>query len=110
MPLHPTDTMRYLAPSKPRYWEGTPVQGHTFTAEQQATMKKLRAKMDGNQRRYQLPRVYDVRLKTEPTHEHPAGRDVVFPCPVISGTKDRTRLAVIAPNGMETWVAWSGKQ
>jgi len=97
---------RLVTPSKPDYWHGTPVAGATFTAEQTAALRKIGSRAQANQRKYQLPAVYDVRLWTEPTAEEPARKQMTFPCPVVSGTRDRTRLCVIAPNGMEQWVEW----
>jgi hypothetical protein len=96
----------HITPSKPDYWRGTRVEGATFTAEQTEALKKFGSKIDSNRRRYQLPSVFPVNMTPSPNFRQPRPAPVIHECPVVSCTKDRTRLCIIAPNGFETWVAW----
>ena len=95
-----------ITPSRPSYWNGTPVEGSPLTREQQVKATAMRGKLAANQRRYGLPETFRYRVRAEPKAGQYVGDMLEFECPVMGCTKDRTRLNVIAPNGMETWVPW----
>ncbi len=97
---------RRVTPSRPNYWDGTVVEGQDITREQYLARMAKRTLIESNLRRYSLPERVSVPINIEPTHDKPLGGRRMVICPVISGTKDRSRLQVIAPNGMETWVQW----
>lgn len=97
---------RLVTPSRPDFWNGTKVAGEPLTREQQAAVKSRAREIESNLSRYDLPRTYAVRKITEPRRLEDIPQKILITCPVVSATKDRARLKVIAPNGMDTWVEW----
>lgn len=89
--------MRSVTPSKTTPWEGTPVEGSRYTAQQLAIMKAERPTWIGF-------KVREVKL-TYPGATQWTPPTVVFvPCPIIAWTKDRKRVLVIAPGGDKLWM------
>lgn len=103
--------MPRISPSKqePSYWTGTRFPGDRYTREQEARLKLVADKAAQAQKRYGLPESYQVKKFTETKRNFDIPDVLMLDCPVLSCTKDRTRLKVIAPNGMETWVDWKQK-
>jgi len=97
-----------VTPSKIDYWRGTRVEGRALTRQQEARANAQKAKIEANRARYQLPATYGVRLQSDRIARSVADlAGSVVLCPVLSCTKDRKRICVIAPNGSDVWVNWS---
>jgi len=88
-----------VTPSRPDYWSGTPLSGSEFTKEQWAAHSRA-ARMVPYLESRNLPLVYRHTIMLE------RGGHEYHTCPVLGCTRDRTRLKVIAPNGMETYIPW----
>lgn len=88
--------MRWIAPSKISAWEGTPVEGSPFTAQQHEVMKRERPS-------WTHFHGLDVRLQSQPRNAWEPPEVVVVRCPIIAWSKDRTRVLIIAPAGDKIW-------
>jgi hypothetical protein len=90
--------MRKITPSRIDPWEGTPVEGSPYTAEQLRVMQHERPGWTHFRNR-------TVRLKGEPLHRWEPPEEVVVECPIIAWTKDKARVLVITPGGFKEWMA-----
>lgn len=97
-----------ITPSKIDCWRGTRIDGRPLTRQQDASAAAHASKIAAARARYQLPATYGVRLQPERTSlSGPPPAAIVILCPVVSCSKDRKRICVIAPNGDDLWVNWS---
>lgn len=88
-----------FAPSSHSPWVGKPVEGSPYTAEQLASLAK--AKKDPAKVWW-----HDVPLfMPDPNDAFGISRHIRIRCPKISQTRDRTRVLVIAPDGVRYWTA-----
>lgn len=89
--------MRTITPSRTSPWEGTPVEGSNYTAQQIAVMK---------QKRPTWKRFTDRPVKlTSPAGTPPDQRvEVVVQCPIIAWTRDKARVLIICPGGDTIWI------
>ncbi len=86
-----------------------PFVGHLpgqVTEAQRLKAESMRSKIERNRRRYDLPQSYDVVRWTSPQTLMEIPQKLLFPCPVIACTPDRSRILVIAPDGSDYWTAW----
>uniref|UniRef100_UPI0035CAB248 hypothetical protein n=1 Tax=uncultured Sphingomonas sp. TaxID=158754 RepID=UPI0035CAB248 len=84
-------------PSAHNPWAGTPVDGSRWTAEQLAALKKLGKDPE---------KVWwhDVPLWVpDPLDEWGVPSKVYLRCPKITQSRDRSRVLVIAPDGVRYW-------
>jgi hypothetical protein len=89
--------MRTVTPSKISIWEGTPVEGMRYTAQQLAAMKAERpgwARFHDRMVKLTYPSVTAWGPPTE----------VMVPCPIIAWSKDRKRVLAITPAGDQQWM------
>jgi hypothetical protein len=93
-----TDMMplRKITPSNISPWEGTPVEGSRYTAEQ---LRMMKAERPDWTRFTDRP----VTLRGEPTSRWEPPVTIVAPCPIIAWTKNRTRVLIITPAGFKQW-------
>ncbi|MCW2395872.1 MULTISPECIES: hypothetical protein [unclassified Sphingobium] len=92
-----------LTPSAMSKWEGTPVAGSRFTAQQHYAMADARpgwVRMPAHIVKLTYPSVLQW---GEPTI-------VLAPCPIIARTRDGTRRLIVTPSGEKMWVATSTDQ
>lgn len=90
--------MRKITPSNISPWEGTPVEGSRYTAEQVRVMKAERSQWTSFTDR-------PVTLHAARTGLwEPDPRPIVAPCPIIAWTKNRTRVLIITPAGFKQWI------
>ena len=89
--------MRKITPSAMSPWEGTPVPGSPYTAEQHRMMKRERPSWTHFDARM-------VKLTYPPATFHDMPIEVSIACPVIAWTKDRARVLVITPGGEKRWM------
>lgn len=89
--------MRIVTPSKTSPWDGTPVEGSRYTAQQLAAMKVERPTWARFQDRM-------VKLTWPGVTQWSPPTEVFVPCPIIAWTKDRKRVLVIAPAGDKLWL------
>ena len=95
-----------VTPSKHNPFFGAVLPDTGMTLIQERKAEAMRGKLSANQHRYDLPETYKVRT-VKPNQPAYAAVDFDYwVCPVVSVTKDRTSLRVIAPDGSEAWVAW----
>lgn len=96
-----------IVPSKPDYWVGHPANdGSGFTVEQLHALIKDGDQFEAARLRYDLPDRYKVRIMFEPRSVSSIPETRFFSCPVVSCSKDRTRICVLANNGMPYWTDW----
>lgn len=87
-----------ITPSNISPWEGTPVEGSRYTAQQLRAMKAERPGWTAFTDR-------PVTLHAEATSLwEPPPAPIVAPCPIIAWTKDRTRVLIITPAGFKQWI------
>lgn len=89
---------RKITPSKPDMWQGTPVEGSPWTAEQHRELKRERPDWTHFHTRR-------VRLESPTYYAWDAPEVVTVECPIIAWTKDRQRVLVITPAGFKQWMA-----
>lgn len=89
--------MRKITPSDMSPWEGTPVPGSPYTAEQHRMMKAERPRWTHFDTRM-------VKLTYPPATFYSMPTEVMVPCPVIAWTKDRARALIITPGGEKRWM------
>lgn len=94
-----------ITPSKPDYWQGTAGEGN-FTREQVLAARQHGETWRRRRLAWGLPATFDVNLTPPPSYKDPQPEGHIATCPVVSASRDRTRLCVLAPNGMEAWVPW----
>lgn len=86
-----------------------PFVGHIpgrVTDAQTAKARVMKKQIERNRVRMQLPVSYDVVRWSSPETLMGIPEKLVFPCPVIACTPDRSRILVIAPDGSDYWTAW----
>jgi hypothetical protein len=92
----------------PSYYN--PFDGYVPNGSNERQLRKaaaMAAKIAANRRRHpDLPQTYTVRLPLRQRSVFEVPRIVDIVCPVIAMRKDRTRLLVIAPDGLDQWVDW----
>jgi len=90
--------VRRITPSKFNIWEGTPVEGSPWTAEQ------LRVMAEEHPTRKHFDS-YPVELKFEQTEIWAAPLPTVtIQCPIIARTSDERRVKIVTPRGIMKWV------
>lgn len=97
-----------VTPSKHNPFFGAVLPDSGLTRAQERKAEAMRAKLRRNQASYGLPEFYTVRLPkpVRPGHAHEPVDFDYWKCPVISASKDRTRICVIAPDGTDAWINW----
>lgn len=91
----------HITPSRMESWDGTPSDSALgFTREQVRVLQEMMPGVAAKLRKLDLPAVYRHKIILE------RGGHRIIPCPVISCSRDRSRICVIAPNGFEAWVDW----
>ncbi|MDC7810532.1 hypothetical protein [Sphingomonas koreensis] len=98
------NAMRQITPSKHNPWAEYHV--GKFSPAQERKAAAMAHQLASNRRRFDLPETYVVRLPLElrSLHEAPQFADIL--CPVITASRSRTRILVIAPDGSDQWVDW----
>lgn len=97
--------MRRIAPSHHNPFEAY-VEGD-LNMTQRLKAAAMAAKIASNRRRNpHQPETYVVRLELEQRVLTDPVRFASIPCPVITISKDRRRILVIAPDGSDQWVDW----
>ena len=96
-----------VTPSKPNYFVGTRVPDDAkFTDEQIRKAHAMRQGIERNLALYDLPSEYTIARWRDPRAGEPLPVEIRVTCPVIGCRKDRTKLRVIAPNGLDLWTDW----
>jgi hypothetical protein len=100
-------TMPRVAPSKPNYFVGHPAHdGSHMTIEQQRRENATSSKLLMTRKLHDLPDWYKVSVWFAPKSVMGVPHEKSFICPVVQASRDRTRICVIAPNGMDYWTEW----
>lgn len=95
--------MAWIAPSRHNAWAGG--REDAFTPLQQATLDRMGAEVHRRRRAAgHPPERYVVRCPIEESRFGSVPRTVGILCPVLSWTRDRRRILVIAPDGSAAWV------
>ena len=98
---------KLITPSKPNLWQGTPTPhaSSCLTVEQINEMEgRSQVRRDVYLRTRRGPIFYTHRILIEPKTLQDIATTKSFECPVIGITKDRKRICVITPSGLETWL------
>lgn len=87
-----------ITPSKTSKWEGTPVAGSRFTAQQHHAMS-------GARRDWADMPAHIVKLTYPSVMQWGEPTIVMAPCPIIARNRDGTRRQIVTPAGDKLWVA-----